>query len=145
MLGLGNNLNLVQKVQLVSIPHKTFNTQFPAQAIHIPKHFRYNPVPKTEVLETIVDHSSTVHDPAKSLAHGLDEIFILLNSRLNELSIESKNVRIEVRTRKLWLFEIDAADSQGCAEIWVHPRLPFCSGFCCPKTQCSVSDSFETP
>ena len=101
MLGLGNNLDLVQKVQLVLTPHKTFNTQFPAQGRRNPKHFRYKPVPKTEVLETIMDHSSTVRDPAQCLAHGLDENFIFLNSRLNELSVESKNEQIGVRTRKL--------------------------------------------
>ena len=74
----------------------------------------------------------------------LAEHFILLNSRLNELSVESKNVQIGVRKGKLWSFEVDAADSQGCAEIWAHPRLPFCSGFCYPGTQCSVLDSPET-
>ena len=145
MLGLGNNLDLVQKVQLVSRPYKTFNTQFPAQARRSPKNFRYKPVSKTKVPETRTDHSSTVSDPAQCSAHVLAKHFILLNSRLNELSVESKNARIGVHTRKLWSFKVDAANSQGCAEIWAHPRLPFYSGFCHPETQHSISDSPETP
>ena len=70
---------------------------------------------------TRTDHSSTVHDPAQCSAQGLAENFILLNSRLDELSVESKNEIIGVRTRKLWLSEVDTADSQRCAEIWAHP------------------------
>ena len=87
-----------------------------------------------------MDHSSTVSDPT----HILDEHFILLNSRLNELSVESKNVQIGVRTGKLWPSEVDAADSQGCADIWAHPHLLFYLGFCYPGTQCSILDSPET-
>ena len=64
-----------------------------------------------------MDHCSTVRDPYKCSAHVLDEHFILLNSRLNELSVESKNVQIRVRMGKLWPSEVDVADSQGCAEI----------------------------
>ena len=138
-------MDLVHKVQILSIPHKTSNKQFLAQAISSPKHFRYKPIPKIEVPETKTDHFSTLCDPAQCLAHGLAENFILLNSRLNELSVESKNARIGVRTGKLWSSEVDTADSQGCAEIWAHPRLPFCSGFCLPETQCSVSNSPKTP
>ena len=145
MLGLGNNLDLVQKVQLLSIPHKTSNTQFHAQAISSPKHFRYKPVLKTEVPKTIMDHSSTVHDPAQCSAHGLVKNFILLNSRLKELFVEAKNPRIGVRTGQLWPSEVDAADSQGCVEIWAHPRFPFCSGFCLFGTQSSVSEGPKTP
>ena len=130
---------------MLSMPHKTSNTQFPAQAIRNPKHFRYKPVLKTEVLETRKDHSSTVLDLAQCSTHGLAEHFILLNSRLNEIFIESKNTRIGVQMRKLWSSEVDAVDSQRCAKIWVHPCLPFCSGFCRPETWCSVSDSPETP
>ena len=92
MLGLGNNLDLVKKVQFfLEIPHKTSNTQFFAQAICSPKHFGYKPVPKTEVPKIRTDHSSTVRDLAQCLAYILAENFILLNSRLNELSVESKN------------------------------------------------------
>ena len=130
MIGLENNLDLVQKVQILSIPHKTSNMKFPTQAIRSPKHLRYKPVLKTEVSETRTDNSSTICDPDQCSAHVLDDHFILLNSRLNELSVESKNARIGVRTRKLWLSEVDAADSQGCAEIWAHSHLPLCSGFC---------------
>ena len=128
----------------MSRPYKTFNTQFLAQAKRSPKHFRYKPVPKTEVPETKTNHSSTVRDPAQWSAHVLAKHFILLNSRLNELSVESRNARIGVHTRKLWSSKVDAADSQGCAEIWAHPYLSFYSGFCHPETQCSVSDSLET-
>ena len=64
-----------------------------------------------------MDHSSTVRDPAQFSAHGLAENFILLNSRLKKLHVESKNEQIEVRMRKLWSSEVDVADSQGCAEI----------------------------
>ena len=145
MLGLGNNLDLVQKVQLLSIPHKTSNTQFLAQAIRNPKHFRYKPVLKIEVPETRTDHSSTISDPTQCSTHGLDENFILLNSRLNEIFVKSNNARIGVRTRKLWPSKVDVADSQGFAKFWAHPHLPFCSGFCSPKTQCLVSNSPETP
>ena len=123
----------------MSIPHKTFNTQFPAQAIHGPEHFRYNLVPKTEVRETRTDNSSTIHDPAQCSAHVLSEKFILLNSRLNLLFVESKNASIGVPTRKLWLSEVDAADSQGCAEIRAHPRFPFCPDFLNYGTSCSAS------
>ena len=42
---------------------------------------------------------------------------IWLNSRLKELSIESKNVQIGVRTRKLWSSKVEAVDSHGCAKI----------------------------
>ena len=83
-----------------------------------------------------MDYSSTIRDPDLCLAYILVENFILLNSRLNELSVDFKNVRIGVRTRKLWPSKVDVADSQGCAEIWAHPRLPFCSGFCHSRTQC---------
>ena len=58
---------------------------------------------------------------------------MLLNSRLNALSVESKNAQIEVRTRKLGPSKVEATDSQGCAKIWAHPRLPFCSGFLPPQ------------
>ena len=145
MLDLRNNLDLVQKVQFLKIPHKTSNTQFPAQAICSLKHFGYKTVPKTEVPETRMDNSSTVRDSAQCLAYILAEHFILLNSRLEELFVESKNEQIGVRTRKLWSSKVDAADSQGCAEIWAHLRLPFCSGFCHSRTQYSVSDIPETP
>ena len=64
-----------------------------------------------------MDHSSTVCDPAEFSTHDLADHFILLDSRLNELFVESKNMRIEVRTRKVWLSEVDAIDSQGCEEI----------------------------
>ena len=103
--------------------------QFPAQAIRSPKHLSYKPIPKIEVPETRIDHSSTIRDPAQCSAHFLAENFILLNSRLNEISVESKNVQIGVRTGKLWPSEVDVANSQGCAEIWTHPCLPLCSGF----------------
>ena len=76
-----------------------------------------------------MDYSSTVCDPAQCSAYILAKNFILLNSRLDDLSVESKNARIGVQTRKLWSSKVDAADSQGCAKIWAHPRLPFCSGF----------------
>ena len=145
MLGLRNNLDLVQKVHFFKIPHKISNTQFLAQAICSPKNFDYKPVPKTEVSETRTDYASTVRDPAQCSVYILAEHFILLNSRLDELSVESKNERIGVRTRKLWPSKVEAADSQGCAEIWAHPRLPLCSGFSHPRTQCRVSDSPETP
>ena len=144
MLGLRNNLDLVQKVQIFYIPHKTSNTQFPAQSICSPKHFGYKPIPKTEVPETRLDYSSTVHDLEQCSAYILAEHFILLNSRLDKIFVESKNARIGIRTRKVWSSKVDAVDSQGCGEIWVHPRLPFCSGFCCPETQCSISDSPKT-
>ena len=91
--------------------------QFPTQAICSPRYIGYKPVSKTEVPETRMDHSSTIRDLAQYLAYILVENFILLNSRLNELSLESKNARIGVRTRKLWPSKVDAADSQGCAEI----------------------------
>ena len=42
---------------------------------------------------------------------------IWLNSRLKEIFIKSKNVQIEVQTRKLWPFEVEAADLHGCAKI----------------------------
>ena len=129
----------------MEITHKTSNTQFPTQAICSPKHFGYKPVPKTEAPETKTDYASTVRDPTQCSIYILAEKFILLNSRLDELSVECKNARIGVRTRKLWPSKVDAADSQGCAEIWAHHRLPFCSGFYHPRTQCSVSDSPETP
>ena len=134
MLSLRNNLDLVQKVQFLKIPHKKSNTQFPAQAICSPKHFDYKLVPKTEVPETKKDYSSIVRDPDQCLAYLLAEKFILLNSILNKLSVESKNARIGVQTRKLWASKVDAIDSQGYAEIWAHSRLPFCSGFCHPRT-----------
>ena len=70
---------------------KKFNMQFPTQAIHNSEHFRYNQVPKTKVSETRTNRSSTVRDPDHCSAHGLTENFILLNSRLNEISVESKN------------------------------------------------------
>ena len=113
MLGLGNNLDLVQKFQLVSIPHKTSSN---------PKHLRYKLVPKTEVLEIRKDHSLTVRDPTQCLAHVLDDKFILLNSRLKDLSLQSKNAQIGVRTRKLWPSEVDAADLQGWyGNLGTHP------------------------
>ena len=62
-------------------------------------------------------------------AYILAKKFIFLNYIFNELSVESKNARFEVRTRKLWSSKVDTIDSQGCAEIWAHPHLPFCSGF----------------
>ena len=68
-----------------------FNKQFSAQAICSPGHFRYNPVEKTKVSKTRMDCSTTVRDPAHYSAHGLAENFILLNSRLNKLSVESIN------------------------------------------------------
>ena len=129
----------------MSRPHKTFNTQFPASARRSPKNFRYEPVLKTEVPEIRTVHSSTVHDPTQCSSYILAKHFILLNSRLNDLSIESKNARSEVWIRKLWSSEVDAANSQGCVEMWAHPRLPFYLGFCCPGTQCSISDSPKTP
>ena len=82
--------------------------QFPSQAIRSPKHFIYNPVPKTRT-----DPFSTVYDPAHFSAHDLAEHLILLNSILHEISVESKIIRIEVQTGKLWPFEVGAADSQG--------------------------------
>ena len=133
MLGLENNLDLVQKVQLESIPNKTFNTQFPAQAICNPKHFRYKPVPKIEVPKTRTDYSSTVLDPAQCSTHGLAKNFFLLNSRLNKFYVELKNLRTEVWTRKLWPSEVDVADSQGCAEIWAHPVCHYARDFVIPK------------
>ena len=138
-------IHIIISIFITHISHKTSNMQFPAQAIRNLKHFRYKSIPKTEVSKTKTDHSSTVRDPVQCSAHGLAENFILLNSRLNEIFIEFKNARIEVWTRKLWSSEIDAADSQGYAEIGAHPRLPFCSGFCRPGRQCSVSNSPETP
>ena len=117
MLGLRNNMDLVQKVQFLKIPHKKSNTHFPSQAIRNPKRFSYKPIPKTEVPETRKDHSSTFHAPDQCSAHILADHFILLDSRLNKLSIESKNVQIGVRTEKLWPSEVGAADSQGCVEI----------------------------
>ena len=123
----------------MSIPQKTFNTQFPAQAIHGPKHFRYNLVPKTEVLETRTNHSSTAQDPAQCSAHVVAKNFILLHSRLNYLFVESKNERIVVSTIKLWSSAVDEADSQGCAEIRAHTRFPFCPYLLSSGTPCSAS------
>ena len=60
-----------------------------------------------------MDRSSTLHDPTHFSAHILDEHFILLNSRLNKFSVESKNTQIGIRTGKLWPSEVDAADPQG--------------------------------
>ena len=91
------------------------------------------------------DHFSTACDPSQCSSYILDEHFILLNFRLDELFVEFKNARIEVRKRKLWPSKADATNSQGCAEIWAHPCLPFCSGFCHPRTKCSASNSPETP
>ena len=68
-----------------------------------------------------MDYSSTIRDPAQCSAYILAKKFILLNSILNELSVESKNARNGVRTRKLWPSKVDVADSQGCAKIWAHP------------------------
>ena len=82
--------------------------QFPTQAIRSPKHFRYKPVPKTRT-----DLFSIVRDPAHCSSHGLVEHFILLNSRLHDISVESKNTRIRVWMRKLWSSEVGAADLQG--------------------------------
>ena len=87
--------------------------QFPAQAIRSPEHFRYNLVLKTEVPETITDRSSVVHDLAHWSDHDLAKQVILLNSRLNELSVESKNAQIGVQTGKLWSSEVGTADLQG--------------------------------
>ena len=42
---------------------------------------------------------------------------ILLDSRLKELSIESKNACIGVRTRKLWSFKVEAANFPWVCEI----------------------------
>ena len=74
----------------VNIKQK-FNMQFHAQAISSAEHLRYNPIPKTEVLKIRIDRFSNVYDPDHYSAHSLAEHFILLNSRLNELSVESKN------------------------------------------------------
>ena len=104
------NLDLVSKFCKY---YTKFSPQFPAQAIRSLEHFRYNPVSKTEVPETRTDLFSTVRDPSHCSAHGLAENFILLNFRLHELSVESKNTRIRVRTGKLWPSEVGAADSQG--------------------------------
>ena len=76
--------------------------QFPAQTICSPEHFRYNLVPKTEVPETRTDLFSTFRDPAHCSAHVLAENFILSNSRLHNIFVESKNTQIGVRTKKLW-------------------------------------------
>ena len=46
---------------------------------------------------------------------------IWLNSRLKEFFIESKNVQIGVRTRKLWSSEVEATDLHGYAEIVQTP------------------------
>ena len=117
----------------LKIPHETSNTQLPAHVICSPKHFGYKPVSKIEVPEIEMDHSSTVRDLAQCSTYILVEHFILLNSRLNELSVESKNVRIGVRTRKLWPSKVDAADSQGCAEIWAHTVCHSARDFSIPK------------
>ena len=145
MLSLGNNLDLVKKFQFFKLPHKTSNTQFHDQAIHSPKHFSYKPIPKIEVPKTRKAHSSTFRDPTQYSDHVLAKNFILLNFRLNEISVESKNVQIRFQTGKLWSSAVDAVDSQGCVKIWAHPRLPFYSGFCYPVTQCLVLDSPKTP
>ena len=101
---------------------KKFNKQFPNHAIHIFEHFRYNSVPKTEVPKTRMDRSSTVRNPTHYSAHGLAENFILLNSRLHELSIESKNAQIGIRTGKLWSSKVSTADSQGwCGNSGITP------------------------
>ena len=65
-------------------------------------------------------NSSTLRDPTQCSAYIFTDHLILLNFRLNELSVEFKNVRIGVWTRKFWPSEVVAADSQGCAEIWAH-------------------------
>ena len=78
MLGLENNLDLVQKVQFLYLPHKISNTKFPTQAIRILKRFSYKPIPKTEVPETRNDHSSTFRDPDQCSAHVFTDNFILL-------------------------------------------------------------------
>ena len=101
-----------------------FNTQFLAQAIRSPKHFRYNLVLKTEVLETRMDRSLAVHDRDHCSAHVLAQHFILLNSRLNEIFVESKNAQIGVRTGKLWSSEVGAADfAWMCEIVWNSPKL----------------------
>ena len=82
--------------EFVNITQK-FNTKFPSQDIRSPEHFRYNQVPKTEVPETRTDCSSIVHDPAHCSENILAKNFILLNFRLNEIFVESKNPQIGVR------------------------------------------------
>ena len=47
---------------------------------------------------------------------------IWLNFRLKELFIESKNEQIGVQTRKLWLSEVEAVYSHGCAKIVQTPK-----------------------
>ena len=49
--------------------------------------------------------------------HKIPFTGIWLNFRLKDLFIESKNTQIGVRRRKLWSFEVEAADSHGCAKI----------------------------
>ena len=85
--------------------------KFLAQAICCPKRFSYKPIPKTDVSKTRTNHSSTFRDLTQCSAHVFAEKFILLNSRLNELSVESKNMQIRFRTGKLWLSEVDGAES----------------------------------
>ena len=52
----------------------------------------------------------------------MEFIGIWLNSRLKELFVESKNAQIRVQTKKLCSFEVEAADSHGCAKIVQTPK-----------------------
>ena len=66
--------------------------------------------------------SSTVCDQDHCSNHGFTDNFILLNSRLNEISVESKNMQIEVRTGKLWPSEVNVVDSQEwCGNSGIPP------------------------
>ena len=73
-----------------------------------------------------MDCFSTLHDPAD----GLADHFILLNSILNELSVESKNAQIGVRTGKLWSSEVGVADSQGWYGNSGIPPFSILATFC---------------
>ena len=141
MPDLRNNLDLVYKVHF--FVNTTQNIQ---HTITCSSHMQYQAfrLQTGSVPETRTNYSLTVRGPSHCSSYIFPKTFILLNSRLNELSVESNNARIRVWTRKLIPSKVDTADSQGCEEIWAHPRLSFSSGFYCPETQCSVSDSPKT-
>ena len=94
-----------------------FNKKFHAHAIHSLKHFKYNPVPKTEVPETRTDRSLTVHDST----HGLAEHFILLNSKLKKISIESKNAQSEFEQKSYGRPQLALPISKGGAVMRAYP------------------------
>ena len=113
----------------MSIPHKTFNLQFHAQAIRNPKHFRYKPVPKIEVPETRTDYSSTVRDPAQCLAHGLAEHFIILNPRLNDFSLGSRTRKSEFGRESYGILKLTQPIRKGVRKFGHTPVCHFARDF----------------